>query len=202
MIQVGLTGGIGSGKSTVASFFRKLGIPVYDSDARAKELMKNDPDLRKAITGLLGEQAYQYGNLDRKWIASRVFSDPELLTALNALVHPAVRRDFGQWSTAQQGPYVVQEAAVLMENGGYRELDFNILVTAPETMRISRVVKRDQVTEIQVRERMRNQWTDADKIPLADFVIENTNLENTRRQVELIHRKLLQLSGTGRESFC
>lgn len=202
MIQVGLTGGIGSGKSTVASFFREMGIPVYNSDVRAKELMISDVELRNGIIGLLGDEAYKKGGLDRKWIASRVFSDPQLLEALNTLVHPVVRKDFEKWSAEQQAPYVVQEAAILMENGGYRHLDQTILVTAPETIRINRVVNRDQVSTAQVRERLRNQWDDSRKIPLADFIIENINLENTRHQVELIHRKLLQLSGTEPESFC
>lgn len=198
MIQVGLTGGIGSGKSTVASFFRALGIPVYDSDVRAKELMNQDPALRQSIVKLLGEQAYTNGKLNRPWIASRVFQAPEVLQALNALVHPVVRADFIQWSAGQSAPYVLQEAAILMENGGYCQLDHTILVTAPEDIRINRVINRDKVTAAQVKERMKNQWQDADKIPLADFVIENTDLENTRRQVERIHSKLLQLSGAER----
>ncbi len=202
MICVGLTGGIGSGKSTVASYFRALGIPVYDSDSRAKELMQNDPKLREEITQLMGEKAYNIQGLDRRWVATRVFSNPDLLKALNDLVHPAVRRDFDQWSALQQAPYVLQEAAILMENGAYRHLDHIILVITPEKMRIARVIKRDQITEAQVQERIRNQWTDAEKIPLADFVIENTDLEHTREQVGVIHRKLLELSGTPPESFC
>ena len=202
MIRVGLTGGIGSGKSTVASFFRELGAPVYDSDRRAKELMNVDTDLREAITALLGTKADKDGSLNRQWIAGRVFSDPELLSSLNALVHPAVREDFNLWSAAQKAPYVLQEAAILMENRGNKHLDRTILVTARESVRIARVVERDDVQAADVRERMENQWKDSDKIPLADFVIENTNLENTRRQVEDIHRELLQLSGAGDESFC
>ncbi|MGB5652787.1 MAG: dephospho-CoA kinase [Robiginitalea sp.] len=202
MICVGLTGGIGSGKSTVASYFTALGIPVYDSDSRARELMQNDPKLREEITQLMGEKAYNIQGLDRRWVATRVFSNPDLLKALNDLVHPAVRRDFDQWSALQQAPYVLQEAAILMENGAYRHLDHIILVIAPEKMRIARVIKRDQITAAQVQERIRNQWTDAEKIPLADFVIENTDLEHTREQVGVIHRKLLELSGTPPESFC
>ncbi|MGB5314896.1 MAG: dephospho-CoA kinase [Robiginitalea sp.] len=202
MICVGLTGGIGSGKSTVASYFTALGIPVYDSDSRARELMQNDPKLREEITRLMGKKAYNILGLDRRWVANRVFSNPDLLKALNDLVHPAVRRDFDQWSALQQAPYVLQEAAILMENGAYRHLDHIILVIAPEKMRIARVIKRDQITAAQVQERIRNQWTDAEKIPLADFVIENTDLEHTREQVGVIHRKLLELSGTPPESFC
>ena len=202
MICVGLTGGIGSGKSTVAAFFRKLGIPVYDSDSRARELMHDDVDLRHAIAQLLGKKAYKGADLDRKWIASRVFSNPELLQALNELVHPAVRRDFVRWTLQQQAPYVMQEAAILMENGAYRNLDKTILVTAPKALRIDRVVNRDEISANQVRERMKRQWNDADKIPLADFIIENTDLKNTREQVVRIHRQLLHLSGKTPESFC
>jgi dephospho-CoA kinase len=202
MICVGLTGGIGSGKSTVAGFFKKLGIPVYDSDSKARELMRDDIDLRRAITQLLGNKAYEGADLDRKWIASRVFSDPELLQSLNELVHPAVRRDFVRWSEKQQAPYVMQEAAILMENGAYRNLDQTILVTAPKALRIDRVARRDEVTPDQVLERMKHQWKDADKIPLADFVIENTDLKYTREQVGCIHTKLLKLSGQTPESFC
>jgi len=196
MICVGLTGGIGSGKSTVASYFTALGIPVYDSDTRAKALMQNDPSLRDQITQLLGPKAYNKEGLDRRWIASRVFSDPDLLKALNKRVHPAVRTDFDRWRTEQKAPYVLQEAAILMENGAYQYLDYTILVIAPQKARIERVVARDQVAPTQVQERMKQQWADADKIPLADFVIENTDLENTRKAVGVIHRKLLKLSGS------
>jgi len=202
MICVGLTGGIGSGKSTVASYFKALGIPVYDSDTRAKELMQNDPLLREQITELLGEKAYSTGVLDRKWIASRVFSEPDLLIALNGLVHPAVRKDFEHWRTEQRAPYVLQEAAILLENGAHKNLDRTLLVVAPEKMRIERVVQRDKVAPTQVLERMKHQWTDARKIPLVDFVIENTDLENTRQQVGVIHRKLLEISGSAPQSFC
>jgi dephospho-CoA kinase len=195
MIRVGLTGGIGSGKSTVAGYFRQLGVPVYDSDLRARELMEGDPGLRKGIRELLGPQAYRNGALNRPFIADRVFGDRELLGRLNALVHPAVRADFLRWAARQSFPYVVQEAAVLFENGAYRDFDRMILVTAPAEERIQRVMARDAVSAGQVRSRMENQWDAARKIPLADFVIENTDLEETRRQVGQIHLKIMQLSG-------
>ncbi len=195
MMRVGLTGGIGSGKSTVAGFFSDLGIPVYNSDARARELMEAQPGLRRGIRELLGPSAYTEAGLDRAYVASRVFSDEALLGKLNALVHPAVRKDFELWSQRQQAPYVLQEAAILIENGNYRELDRMILVTAPEEERIRRVVERDKTSETSVRERMRSQWEDADKIPHADYVISNISLEETRDAVERIHRELLE---TGR----
>lgn len=196
MIRAGLTGGIGSGKSTVAGFFRELGVPVYNSDLRARELMEEEPDLRRRIVDLLGGEAYADGSLNRAWIASRVFGNPELLEALNALVHPAVAGDFASWSAGQEAPYVLQEAAILIENGGHRKLDKIILVTAPEEERIRRVVARDDTTESRVRSRMDAQWGDSRKIPLADYVIENVDLEATRRAVLRIHRELLDIPGS------
>ena len=202
MMRVGLTGGIGSGKSTVAGYFRDLGIPVYDSDNRARELMENLPALREEIQALLGPAAFQNGRLNRPHIAERIFGDPTLLAALNALVHPAVRLDFQQWSQQQQAPYVLQEAAVLFENGGYRQLDRTILVTAPEPTRLRRVMKRDRASREAVLARMKNQWDDQKKMPLADFVIENTRREKARSQAREIHRKLLKLSASGPSSDC
>lgn len=195
MIRVGLTGGIGSGKSTVADFFRALGVPVYDSDLRAKALMEQHGPLVQGIRQLLGPESFKGGHLDRPFIASRVFEAPELLRQLNALVHPVVREDFLAWSRGQKAPYVVQEAAILFENGGHRHLDRMILVTAPVEERIRRVMARDSVPREAVISRMKHQWPDADKIPLADFVIRNTDLETTRREVGCIHRELLEITG-------
>ncbi len=195
MMRVGLTGGIGSGKSTVAGFFKELGVPVYNSDSRARELMEDNDQLRQAISELLGPEAYLGSALNRRYIASRVFKDKALLGRLNELVHPVVRKDFLAWAEAQEAPYILQEAAILFENGAYRAFDAMILVTAPEETRIQRVMERDSVTRESVRERMKNQWETFRKIPLSDYVIENTDLENTRRQVGRIHSKLLQLSG-------
>ena len=194
-MYVGLTGGIGSGKSTVAAYFRELGVPVYDSDRRARDLMETDGLLREGIVKLFGPGAYRKGGLNRSYIASRVFEDKPLLQALNNLVHPAVRRDFHSWAERQDAPYVVQEAAILFENGGYRAFDRMILVTAPREERIRRVMQRDGTPREAVEARMENQWDTSRKIPLADYVIENTNLGKTRRQVVRIHRELLQLSG-------
>lgn len=201
-MRVGLTGGIGSGKSTVAGYFRELGIPVYDSDARARELMEGQPALRTAIGALLGPGAYRDGRLNRPFIAERVFGDPQLLASLNALVHPAVRRDFLEWSEQQQAPYVLQEAAVLFENGSYQQLDRTILVTAPQPVRVRRVMKRDGVSREAVLARIKNQWDDARKLPLADFVIENSRRGTALSQAREIHRKLLKLSGSGSSPDC
>ena len=195
MMRVGLTGGIGSGKTTVAAFFRQLGVPVYNSDQRARELMEGDDDLRSAISNLLGPEAYGDSGLNRGYIASRVFRDKDLLEQLNGLVHPAVQKDFLNWAGQQKAPYVLQEAAILFENGAYRGFDKMILVTAPRELRIRRVMDRDSVQRESVVARMDNQWETSRKIPLADYVIENTDLEKTRLQVGRIHLELLQLSG-------
>lgn len=202
MMRVGLTGGIGSGKSTVAGYFRELGVPVYDSDSRARDLMEQNPALRHQITALLGADAYKGGKLNRSYVAGRVFADPDLLASLNALVHPAVRLDFLAWSEAQQSPYVVQEAAILFENGGYRQLDQMVLVTAPESLRLRRVMKRDGASEAAVRARMNNQWDDAQKRPLAGFVVENTRRQSARAQVRKIHQKLLSLATPDAPTDC
>lgn len=201
-MRVGLTGGIGSGKSTVAGYFRNLGIPVYDSDRQARDLMENTPALRSQIESLLGPEAYSGKRLNRPFIAGKVFDNPGLLASLNNLVHPVVRRNFLEWSERQRAPYVVQEAAILFENGGYRQLDQTVLVTAPESVRLRRVMKRDGVSEQAVRARMHNQWDDSRKIPLADFVIENSRRQTARSQVRKIHQRLLERSGSGVPSDC
>lgn len=194
-MQVGLTGGIGSGKTTVAGYFRELGVPVYNSDHRARALMEEDEGLRKAISALLGAEAYGDAGLNREYIASRVFKDKALLKALNSLVHPVVRQDFLTWSGQQKAPYVLQEAAILFENGAYKGFDRMILVTAPKEMRIRRVMERDSASRESVIARMKNQWETSRKIPLSDYVIENTDLEKTRLRVRQIHGELLQISG-------
>ncbi|MEJ2585798.1 MAG: dephospho-CoA kinase [Robiginitalea sp.] len=195
MMRVGLTGGIGSGKTTVAGYFRDLGVPVYNSDQRARDLMEADEGLKVAISGLLGPGAYGDAGLNRAFIASRVFKDKALLEQLNTLVHPAVRKDFLAWASQQHAPYILQEAAILFENGAYKGFDRMILVTAPREMRIRRVMERDSVSRESVLARMENQWETAKKRPLADYVIENSDLEKTRLQVAHIHSELLQLSG-------
>ncbi|TDQ31621.1 dephospho-CoA kinase [Zeaxanthinibacter enoshimensis] len=190
---IGLTGGIGSGKSTVASMFRDLGVPVYNSDLRAKELMTESAELRAAVIDLLGPQAYAGSKLNRSYISQKVFNDRDLLEKLNQLVHPAVRKDAGMWARAQQNvPYVLQEAAILIENGSYKDFYAIILVTAPIDTKLERLLKRDGSKQEEILERMKNQWSDAEKIPFADFVIENNELETTRRKVLEIHRKLLE----------
>ena len=194
MIHIGLTGGIGSGKTTVAAMFEDLGVAVYNSDREAKRLMNEDLGIRSAIIALFGEQAYENSALNRKLLAEKAFKDKELLIKLNKIVHPAVRKDFKTWIEQQEGPYVIQEAAILFENGGYKEFDKMILVTAPKKVRIARIKKRDNITEKAILERMQHQWPVKKKKELAQYVIKNKKLEDTRNQVRKIHDQILQES--------
>ncbi len=194
MKLIGLTGGIGSGKSTVAAVFSAMLIPVYESDTRAKELMNQDPELKKGIIGLLGPEAYTpEGQLNRSRIASQVFNDPSLLQQLNSLVHPAVAKDVHAWmekDVIKSAPYVIKESAILFEEHLTANLDAVILVIAPEALRIARVIHRDKVTEEQVRERMRHQWPHVQKIPLADYVIYNDGQRSLIEQVTDIDKMI------------
>ena len=189
---VGLTGGIGSGKSTVAAMFEGFGIPVYNSDEEAKKLMGDSQSIKRKIVTLLGEDSYRNGELDKIYISQLVFKDSQLLQALNAIVHPEVREHFADWAKKQQSEYVIQEAAIIFENGTQESYDYVILVTAPVEKRVKRVVARDSVDPEKVMDRIQNQWDDTRKIALADFVIENSDLEKTMAQVAGIHWKLLK----------
>jgi len=189
---VGLTGGIGSGKSTVAGFFKELGVAVYIADEQARELVNTSPEIRLEIETLLGSEAYRDDQLDRGFVAKRVFGNAELLDKLNQIIHPRVRTQFAKWKEQQSGPYCVMEAAILFENGGYKLCDRTILVTAPEELRIQRVIKRDGVSKEEVQERMDHQWPDAKKKKLADYTIENIDLKATRKKVSALHKKLAE----------
>ncbi len=196
MLKVGITGGIGSGKSTVCRIFETLGIPVYDADSRAKALMTQHEPVRQKIISLFGEQAYlPDGSLHRALIAGRVFQDPDLLRQLNAIVHPAVAADGEQWHLDQKGvSYTLKEAALLFESGSYRLLDYTILVYAPAEVRLQRVMERDQVNREAVQARMNKQMPDEQRFLLADFVITNNERESLIRQVLEIHQKLGKLA--------
>ncbi|NER11071.1 dephospho-CoA kinase [Muriicola jejuensis] len=196
MKKVGLTGGIGSGKTTVARMFQDLGVPVYNSDAEARRLMNQDVALKEQIIGLLGKEAYREGELDRPFVAGKVFGDKKLLKSLNSIVHPAVRSDFKAWAARQDTPYVLQEAAILFENGSGADFDHMILVTAPKKVRIRRIIDRDGHSETAIVERMKHQWPEKRKKALADFVIENTDLQKTRNQVLRIHGLLTHSEST------
>lgn len=194
MMIVGLTGGIGSGKSTVAGMFKELGVPVYDSDLEAKALMGNSKEVKTAITDLLGKEAYMEKGLNRSFIANKVFKDPELLEKLNGIVHPAVRKHFLDWVNRQDSPYVIQETALIFENSAQDKYDCTILVTAPVETRIERVVDRDQIERQAVVDRMNNQLDDEQKLDLADYSIENLELDKTKDKVKELHLKLLAVA--------
>ena len=173
MLVLGLTGGIGSGKTTVANIFKEFGVPVYNSDERAKWLMNNDSTLRSKISDLFGDESYLNGELNRKLISSKVFKDSELLKKLNGLVHPVVGKDFEAWESRQTSDIVLKEAAILIESGAYKQVDKLIVIFAPVTVRIKRVLQRDKVTEEEVMHRINNQLSDEDRLKFADYIIKN-----------------------------
>lgn len=190
MKVVGLTGGIGSGKTTIARMFSKLGVPVYIADDEAKRIVDSSKVVRRKLIALLGEKAYANDALDRKYVAGLIFNDTELLAQVNAIIHPKVGQHFKRWLKRQQGAYCIKEAAILFENGSYRNLDLTILVVAPKQVRIDRVLQRDSTNQEAIKQRMANQWSDAKKRKLADIVIVNDSLKQTQIQVEKLHKKL------------
>jgi len=192
MKVVGLTGGIGSGKSTIARLFAALGIAVYDSDTEAKKLINTSAEIKKRIVEVFGAEAYAEGVYNRAYMADIVFRNPDKLAVLNSIVHPVLADYFNQWVALQTSPYVIKEAAILFESGSYKNCDFIITVTAPEALRISRCMSRDGSTEAQVRARMAQQWTDAQRIALSDAVIENINLEETEKRVRELNNLFIK----------
>lgn len=187
---VGLTGGIGSGKSTVLTEFEKLGVPTYIADVEAKKIMNSSEEVKSQIKALLGEKAYLNDVLNRRYIAEKVFSDKKLLKQLNAIVHPAVRKHFQDFIKMQTTPYLVYESAILFENNTDALCDKVVVVTADLEERISRVIKRDGVSRASVLERMNNQWSQEDKVKKADFIIQNNHIEQLESQVLKLHKQL------------
>ena len=191
MLRIGLTGGIGSGKTTVLKIFQTIAVPTYEADKRARELMHSN-ELKDPIQKLFGNHIYQNDRLDRDALAHIVFNDKNKLTELNSIVHPAVTRDFALWSKEHRDQkYVIKEAAIIVETGGWRKLDGSILVTAPENIRINRVTQRDEISEVQVLSRMRNQWSDDKKRIFTDFEIINDGKKSVIEQVMAIHEILI-----------
>lgn len=183
MIIIGLTGGIGSGKSTFLSWFSDQGIPIFESDKVAKELLNTS--LKPLIRQQFGNKLYKKGHLDTQALASLVFENNSLLKKLNTIVHPAVADAFELFiKTNNQARLVVKEAAILFETGAYKRCDFTILICAPKEARIARVMQRDSVSRKAVLNRMRKQWPDSKKIPLADAIIENKDLQTALKQLE------------------
>jgi dephospho-CoA kinase len=189
---VGLTGGIGSGKSKALTFFKNKGIPCYQADLAGHKVLNENPEVKAKVQAYFGSEIYTSKGLDRKELGKQVFNNQEVLQFLNGIVHPAVRLDFQNFIEEQQAPFIVSEVAILFENGGEKRYDKIILLTAPEALRIERVMARDGVSETEVRQRMQNQWTDAQKIPLADYVIDNTDWTTTENELERVYKELLQ----------
>lgn len=189
---VGLTGGIGSGKSKALTFFKNKGIPCYQADLAGHKVLNENPEVKAKVQAYFGSEIYTSKGLDRKALGKQVFNNQEVLQFLNEIVHPAVRLDFQNFIEEQQAPFIVSEVAILFENGGEKRYDKIILLTAPEALRIERVMARDGVSETEVRQRMQKQWTDAQKIPLADYVIDNTDWTTTENELERVYKELLQ----------
>lgn len=173
-----------------------MGIPVYDADMRARDLMLTDP-IRKQVEEAFGKDAYQGGKLNRQYLAGIVFRDAAQLSRLNAIVHPAIREDFRSWRNSQKAPYVIHEAAILFESGNSADCDSVISITSPEEVRIERVVRRDGLSESQVLDRIRNQWTDEKRNALSDYIINNDGRADLNEEVMKIHRKLLESVKSG-----
>jgi len=194
MIKVGLTGGIGSGKSTITQLLTTIGVPVYISDIRSKELTQNNCEIRQGLKEILGNDIYGAdGTLNKKKMAQMIFNDKALLERVNGLIHPIVHKDFDMWAAEQEKrgvPYVVNEAAIMVENGGYKRMDKLIVITAPLEQRIARTMARDNASREQILSRINNQMPDEEKTKKADYVITTDDKHFILPEILAIHNKL------------
>lgn len=195
MLKIGITGGIGSGKSVICRIFSQLGIAVYDADRAAKRLIDSDGTLKWQIKKEFGDTIFDMqNNLKRKELAGIVFINPDALQKLNQLIHPVVKKDFDKWVLQRQHlPYIIKEAAILFESGANEGLDYVIVVSAPEKLRMQRVMKRDEISEEKVKARSMNQMSEEEKIKRSDFVISNDEIQLVIPQVVALHNKFLSL---------
>lgn len=196
MLKIGLTGGIGSGKSTVAKIFEVLGIPVYYADTEAKRLMNSNEKIKESLRQHFGEATYKNEELDRKYLADIVFNNPEKLELLNALIHPVTIKDAEEWMQRQAAPYSIKEAALLFESGAAENLDFVIGVYAPQALRIKRVMKRDNLSQDEIVKRINRQVNEEMKMKLCDFVITNNEQELLIPQVLKLHQHFISLANS------
>ncbi len=196
MLKIGLTGGLGSGKTTVAHIFEVLGIPVYYADAASKRLMNDDEKVKAAVQNAFGKEVYPEGKLDRKYLAEIVFKDEKKLELLNSIVHPATLRDADEWISKQTAPYAIKEAALIFESGSHQSLDYVIGVKAPLHLRLQRAMKRDNISHEEAMARINKQINEEIKMRLCDFIIINDEQQMVIPQVLALHQKLLQLVNT------
>ncbi|MCX6166903.1 MAG: dephospho-CoA kinase [Sphingobacteriales bacterium] len=193
MLKIGLTGGIGTGKSTIGEIFALLGIPVYYADQAAKKLMATNADLKEHLITTFGTATFtKKGELDTKYIANKVFNDEKALKQLNKLVHPAVLADFDNWCSQQHTPYILKEAALLIESGSYKQCDYTILVESPMALRIKRLLKRDKSNLQQIKARIASQLPDEEKAKLANFLILNDEEHLLIPQIIALHTQFLK----------
>lgn len=190
MYKVGITGGIGSGKSTVCDILAEAGVAVYNSDIRAKELMISSASLRASLIERFGAEVYTAEGLNRSYLAERVFANAEELSALNAIVHPAVMADFAEWAEAQEGDYVVLESAILFEAHLEDKVDAIVSVMAPEALRVERAIARDGASRESIEARIRSQMSDDERSDRSKYAIVNIDIEELREDVEQLHRRL------------
>ncbi len=194
MLKIGLTGGLGSGKSTVAHIFQVLGIPVYYADTASKRIMNDDEYVKAAVQKAFGNNAYTDEKLNRKFIAEIVFKDQKKLELLNAIVHPATLVDAAKWMNKQTAPYIIKEAALIFESGSHQSLDYVIGVQAPLRLRLQRAIKRDNISEDEAMARINKQINEEIKIRLCDFIIVNDEQQMVIPQVLELHERLLLLA--------
>jgi dephospho-CoA kinase len=190
MKKIGITGGIGSGKSFVANIIEKMGYPVYYSDLRSKELTNTHPIIRQGLIELVGENVYFEGELDKKILASAIFSNEEMRLKVNQLIHPIVRQDFEDWAKAQTSDLIFNEAVILFETGAYRNFDATVLIYAPIELRLKRVLKRDIITKEEVLARINNQMSDEEKLKMTPYSILNDGESPLLKQIEEIIESL------------
>ncbi len=190
MIKVGLTGGIGSGKTTVAKIFESLSIPVFYADNQAKVILNTNEKVKENLLEYFGSSLYAEGVLNRAFLAEKIFNNPAAIAHVNSVVHPAVADAFSEWCLDQNAPYVLKEAAILFETNAYKQLDQTILVSAKKELRFKRIKARNNWADSEIKKRMANQWTDKQKIPLSDFVIYNNEEELLIPQILKIHENL------------
>jgi len=188
--RIGLTGGIGSGKTTIARMLEAMSYPIYYSDLRSKEICDHDPSINSQLTSLFGPKAYADGKLNRTFLSDCIFTDPELRLKVNEIIHPVVRKDFEDWAFVQTSPLIFNEAAILFETGAYKQFDAVVLVCAPISQRIERVMLRDLCDKASVEKRIQSQWSDEQKRSLTKYYIENNGIQPILIQVEELLMRL------------